>query len=43
MGVAIHAFEWGFFRLAPFALVAALSGVFLTRKKHRICFGSVHH
>ena len=33
MGVAIHAFEWGFVRLAPFALVAALVGVFLTRKK----------
>ena len=33
MGVAIHAFEWGFARLAPFALVAALVGVFLTRKK----------
>ncbi len=32
MGVAIHAFEWGFIRLAPFALVAALVGVFLTRK-----------
>ena len=24
MGVAIHAFEWGFMRLAPFALVSAL-------------------
>ena len=33
MGVAIHAFEWGFVRLAPFALTAALVGVFLTRKK----------
>ena len=33
MGVAIHAFEWGFVRLAPIALVAALVGVFLTRKK----------
>lgn len=33
MGVAIHAFEWAFVRLAPFALVAALVGVFLTRKK----------
>ena len=33
MGVAIHAFEWGFVRLAPIALVAALGGVFLTRKK----------
>lgn len=33
MGVAIHAFEWAFVRLAPFAMVAALVGVFLTRKK----------
>ena len=33
MGVAIHAFEWGFIRLAPFALIAVLVGVFLTRKK----------
>ena len=33
MGVAIHAFEWGFVRLAPFALAASLAGVFLTRKK----------
>lgn len=33
MGVAIHAFEWGFVRLAPFAFVAALIGVFLTRKR----------
>ena len=33
MGVAIYAFEWGFVRLAPFALVVALVGVFLTRKR----------
>ena len=33
MGVAIHAFEWAFVRLAPFALIAALVGVFLTRKR----------
>ena len=33
MWVALHAFEWGFVRLAPFALIAALVGVFLTRKK----------
>ena len=33
MGVAIYAFEWGYIRLAPVALVAALVGVFLTRKK----------
>ena len=36
MGVAIHAFEWGFVRLAPFALIAAMVGVFLTRKKHKV-------
>ena len=33
MGVALHAFEWAFVRLAPFALTAALAGVFLTRKR----------
>ena len=33
MGVVVHAFEWGFVRLAPFALAAALAGVFLTRNK----------
>ena len=33
MGVALHAFEWGFVRLAPFVLIAAAVGVFLTRKK----------
>ena len=33
LGVAIHAFEWGFVRLAPFALIAAPVDVFLTRKR----------
>ena len=33
MGVTIHAFEWAFVRLSPFALIAALVGVFLTRKR----------
>ena len=33
MGVAIHAFEWAFVRLAPFVLIAAAAGVFLTRKR----------
>ena len=33
MGVAFHAFEWAFIRLAPFVLIAALAGVFLTRKR----------
>ena len=33
MGVTIRTFEWCFVRLAPFALIAALVGVFLTRKR----------
>ena len=33
IGTAFHAFEWGFVRLAPFVLIAAVAGVFLTRKK----------
>ena len=33
MGVAIHAFEWTFVRLAPFILIAAIIGVCFTRKK----------
>lgn len=33
MGTAFHAFEWGFVRLAPFVLIAAMVGIFLTRKK----------
>lgn len=33
MGVAIHAFEWGFIRLVPVALMSALVGFFLTKKK----------
>lgn len=32
-GVAFHAFERLFVRLAPFILIGALAGVFLTRKK----------
>ena len=32
-GTVYHAFEWGFVRLAPFVLIAAAVGVFLTRKK----------
>ena len=39
MGVAIHAFEWGFVRLAPFALIVAMVGVFLTRKNIRYELG----
>ncbi len=33
VGVLFHAFEWGFVRVAPFALVAAIFGICLTRKK----------
>ena len=33
VGTVFHAFEWGFVRLAPMVLIAALMGVFLTRKK----------
>lgn len=32
-GTAFHAFEWLFVRLAPVALIAAIIGVCLTRKK----------
>ena len=33
MGVLLHAFEWSFIRIAPLALVGAIAGAFLTRKK----------
>ena len=36
MGVAFHAFEWLFVRLAPVVLIAALVGVGLTRKKRTL-------
>ncbi len=32
-GAAFHGFEWLFVRVAPIVLIAALVGVFLTRKK----------
>jgi len=32
-GVAFHAFEWLFVRLAPIILLGAIVGIFLTRKK----------
>ena len=32
-GVVYHAFEWLFVRIAPFALIGAIIGVCLTRKK----------
>ncbi len=33
LGVAFHSFEWLFVRAAPIALIGAIIGVFLTRKK----------
>jgi putative transcriptional regulator len=33
VGVAFHAFEWLFVRLAPIILIVAIIGIFLTRKK----------
>lgn len=33
VGTVFHAFEWLFVRLAPIVLLAALVGIFMTRKK----------
>ena len=33
IGVVFHSFEWLFVRIAPFALIGAIVGVCLTRKK----------
>jgi len=33
VGVAFHAFEWLFIRLAPILLIAAVAGFLMTRKK----------
>ena len=33
LGVAFHSFEWLFIRVAPFVLIGAVIGSFLTRKK----------
>ena len=33
VGVAFHAFEWLFVRLAPIILIGAIVGIFLTQKK----------
>lgn len=35
IGVGFHAFEWLFIRVAPLVLIAAIGGIFLTRKKHK--------
>lgn len=32
LGVAFHAFEWLFVRLAPIIFIGAITGIFLTRK-----------
>lgn len=32
LGVAFHSFEWLFVRVAPIALIAAIIGIFFTRK-----------
>ena len=33
VGVAFHAFEWVFVRLAPIVFIGVIAGIFLTRKK----------
>ena len=33
LGVAVHAFEWSFVRLAPVVLAGAVAGLFLTRER----------
>ena len=36
VGTVFHAFEWLFVRLAPIVLLAALVGIFMTRKKYKV-------
>lgn len=33
VGVAFHAFEWIFVRVAPFVFIGSLAGIYLTRKR----------
>lgn len=33
IGTAVHAFEWAFFRAAPFLCVGSILGIILTRKR----------
>lgn len=35
VGVAFHAFEWLFVRVAPILLIGAIVGIFLTRKRNK--------
>ena len=35
IGVGFHSFEWLFIRVAPFLLIAAIVGIFLTRKNRK--------
>ncbi len=34
IGTLFHSLEWAFVRIAPFALIGAIVGIILTRKKH---------
>ena len=40
IGVALHGLEWLFVRAAPIILIAAIVGIFLTRKKGYLPIGS---
>ena len=40
IGVALHGLEWLFVRAAPIILIAAIVGIFLTRKKGLLPIGS---
>ena len=33
-GAALHVFEWGFVRFAPLALIGAIVGAVLTRRRN---------
>lgn len=35
LGTAVHSFEWGFVRIAPIAMIGAIVGIVMTRKKDR--------
>ncbi len=36
LGIIIHSFEWGFVRIAPFALIGSIVGIVLTGKKYNV-------